>query len=306
MYEWNIIFPQSNYFFGLGNQSIISLDRSLLSPGTITVSLLVQNKFGINDSDTITILSETSNSISIEFDETLDYSCYMSQDCLYKIKSISSCLSSTSYNITWSILKGSELSTDINKFWKKQTSDTVLKIPSRSFYPGTLQFSVLAQDLVNNVYGRTNLSITVLADDQVVILTPASGSVPTYTDLYLSANQSYDPNGISELSFKWQCLYNGAVCPYDFNDNLSTFFVPRAINKNKQFSSISLTVSRSSRKLQQSAKSTPSFIPTFVPFYCPSVSIREYFTKKQIRVALNKKPFVIEAVTSDASGYSIL
>ena len=306
LYEWNIIFPQSNYFFGLGNQSIISLDRSLLSPGTITVSLLVQNKFGINDSDTITILSETSNSISIEFDETLDYSCYMSQDCLYKIKSISSCLSSTSYNITWSILKGSELSTDINKFWKKQTSDTVLKIPSRSFYPGTLQFSVLAQDLVNNVYGRTNLSITVLADDQVVILTPASGSVPTYTDLYLSANQSYDPNGISELSFKWQCLYNGAVCPYDFNDNLSTFFVPRAINKNKQFSSISLTVSRSSRKLQQSAKSTPSFIPTFVPFYCPSVSIREYFTKKQIRVALNKKPFVIEAVTSDASGYSIL
>ena len=63
LYQWNITLPQNNYFFDLGINSAINIDRSLLSPGIITVNLLVQNKFGINNSQTITISSESTNLI---------------------------------------------------------------------------------------------------------------------------------------------------------------------------------------------------------------------------------------------------
>ena len=165
---------------------------------------------------------------------------------------------------------------------------------------------MLAQDLINNLYGSYNFSITILTDDPVVILVPASGSVPTYTDFYLTANQSYDPDGISQLSFKWECLYNGFDCPFFFQDNLPALSIPQIVNYNKQISSITLRASKSTRRLQQGLMSSMTFFPTFVPFYCPSVNLREYFTKKQIQIALSKKPLVVEAVTNDTSGYSLL
>ena len=80
------------------------------------MTLKVKNNFGITNSQTTTVSSAESDSVSIEFDESLGFSCYMASDCFFSIKNITSCISSSSYNITWSLSQGSELSTDINSF----------------------------------------------------------------------------------------------------------------------------------------------------------------------------------------------
>ena len=76
-----------------------------------------------------------------------------------------------------------------------------IKISGKSFYPGTIQFDVLAKDFANNLSGKATLTVLIIPDNPVIILTPASGSVSTNKDLLLNASQSYDPDGIFNLTF---------------------------------------------------------------------------------------------------------
>jgi hypothetical protein len=59
----------------------------------------------------------------------------------------------------------------------------------------------LAEDFTNNIFGNATLNILIIPDDPIIILNPVSGSVSTNNELLLDASQSYDPDGIFNLSF---------------------------------------------------------------------------------------------------------
>lgn len=315
LFNWDAtsdIYGFQDMHISFSSENKIILIGSDISDGIIYVKLIVKNDFGKENTTFIQINALKSISLSVEFDETVEYTCLVASTCYFFIQKIKSCLPNTLYTLKWSLAQGQNLlsSESLSIFWSKQNIPSAIILPSNTFPPSTIEFLVIVTDTTTGFNGSQILQVTIISNSPVLILNPLSGSISTTKSTIIDASESYDPNQSGELDFLWYCSYKNSECSFPYDKKQTYFIIPLEFAKDEAIDYINITISilyNSLRRLDDSnfLSTSTQFIPYFTKWPTPQILILEYFTKTQPIIVSAYKPFSLKAVmASDDNFYN--
>ncbi|CAG9326220.1 unnamed protein product [Blepharisma stoltei] len=205
--------------------SDITIPKSSLFDSIIFASFAAKNNFGTEISVSQSINVTSSLFLTINFN-TLE-STYISRlkSFSISISSIQACTISSSISVTWSIglVTNNITSIDEVSLRGNQTSQNVLIIPPKVLPASTnITFIFRAKDLVYLSEGEASVMVQTDVSDPVILFNRTDGPAGVSQDLLIDAGSSYDPDGKSQLSFEWLCVYNAADCSTFISNPLSS------------------------------------------------------------------------------------
>ncbi|OMJ65903.1 hypothetical protein SteCoe_37447 [Stentor coeruleus] len=305
LFKWKVDSDIQNlpsFSIDYSNISTVFIESTKLDEGIISVELSVKNWFGKEHTTIVQIGSVKNTFLLVEFDKTIEYACKLNTTCQFMIFKISSCISNPIYSYNWEFLKGSESLTNdqLNEFWSKQSPSSLIKIPARTFPPSSLLFSVNVTEKNTKLQGSNTLNITIEPENPVLILDKASGSVSTLVDTFINSSKSFDPNGENSITFDWFCSYSVSECNFYYEKTFDGFTIPKDIAEIKALDFLNLTIYIKKiiqRNLLDEITLSIStiYIPLFVNWIVPNVTIFEYFTGYQPKIVSSKNPFSLKA-----------
>lgn len=305
LFRWEVksdIASLLNFSMDFSNVSTIFIESTKLGEGTISIDLTVKNWFGKEHTTSSQVNSVRNTFLLIEFDKTVEYFCKFNTTCQFMIFKISSCVTTPSYSYKWELLNGGEIITnkELSEFWSKQSPSSLIKIPARTFPPSSLSFYINVTEKTTKLQGSNTLNITIEPEDPVLILDKASGSVSTLVDTFINSSKSFDPNGENSITFDWFCAYSASECSFLYEKAFDGFTIPKDIAEIRALDFLNLTIYI--RKIIQRnlvdeiiLSISTIYIPLFVDWIVPNVTIFEYFTGYQPKIVNSKKPISLKA-----------
>ena len=319
LYKWEFessINELSNYPKDFVADSFVSLAQTKLRVERLTVKLTVKNRFELVNSTSISISLISTESIMIEFDKTVDYTCYFSKICQFFVKDLVTCLPSPVFVYQWSLVDDALIlnTSELQYFWSLQAAPDGILIPAKFMPYGDLKFLVTVVDNVSKKSGFAYLNITVKPDPLDIVLSKASGSITEESDLVIEPTIPSNVDPRATLEYDWVCLINNQNCLFNYNRSTPILTIPKNIVKLRLFDQFVLNITSIlviSRRLE------PKIIRSYLTldFKCeivrgsvPSVNLVESKSQTQPKFISFSKPATFQAIfnNNDESLYSLL
>lgn len=317
LFKWEFIssIPElENYPKEFRSNSLVQLDRSKLKSEVLVVTLTVMNKFGLEGFTTLSLNLTDKSSLDVEFDSSVDYSCYLSKTCQFFIKKVNTCIQNPVFEYTWK-LNNSDSILDEDKLIKfsayKSKSDSLI-IPANLFPYSELEFLVSVFDQSSKQEGSSVLTILIKPDPLNILLSRASGSISDKVDLTISPSIStaLDPN--TKISFEWACFLNNEPCTFPYNKNSQIFTVSTSYLNLRLVDKLIITVFSStnikgiSKNYEFTDKAVSEFICDIVSADVPSLNILEstHMDQPKFISGQSSKLFLAELEGSDYKSYN--
>jgi REJ domain len=230
----------TNLFLNQINNSVIVPLSFFTDTSVLKITLYLQNSIKMKSSSTFTTQIYNNKTLAI----TIDAGDYISIESS-KIISLNAQISDTcgcSYKpkFFWNFTGTNNTSFNSTGLVK---SSSQFSIPKNYLKPNfTYNFSVVAN--CSNITGQSFITISSEFSPLVVVLNQKSGTISNIKDLVVNGGESYDPNGISQISYSWGCSYiNNTSCNSLIQNISSNYLTIKSSSLVSGYLNITLTIS---------------------------------------------------------------